>query len=280
MAYLTNLWQALAARAKRASAPSPLYRDVDLVIRIVRDFFTRDVEKFVVDSREAFSRVHDLLKYTSPELLPRLEFYEGAEDLFTCYGVEAELDKLERRQVGLKCGGSIVIDRTEALTVVDVNTGKFTGSTNLEETVFQANLDAASEIARQIRLRDIGGIIIIDFIDMVKEEHRQAVVAALAEHLKKDRTKTNLLGFTGLGLVEMTRKKARQNLEAMLHAPCPCCEGRGYVFSPETVAINVTRKLRKLVKAQQAKGRLIIQAHPLVAEAVAAAWRPEKVGKR
>lgn len=264
--YLVNLWNALEARAKRANAPMLLYRDVDLVIRLVRDYLSADVAKFIIDNREACGRVNDLLKYTSPELVDRLELYEGAEDVFSCHGIDAELDKLQERRVWLKCGGYLVIDRTEALTVIDVNTGRFVGRTALGDTVFQANLEAAEEIARQIRLRDIGGIIIIDFIDMEKEEHQQAVLAALEEALKKDRTKTSVLGITRLGLVEMTRKKARQDLETVLYSDCPSCEGRGLIRSPETVAIAVRRELRRLCKTRPGSSRLIIQVHPRVAE--------------
>lgn len=266
--YLYNLWKALSARAKRAASPILLYRDVDLVIRIVRDYLSSDVEEFILDNQEAYGRVCDLLKYTSPELLHRVKLYQGKEDIFSHFGLDEELNKVGQRSVSLKCGGYIVIDKTEALTVIDVNTGKFVGSTNLADTVFQTNLEAATEIVRQIRLRDIGGIIIIDFIDMDKEEHKQAVVAALEEKFKRDRTKTNILGFTGLGLVEITRKKARQNVESMLYSECPCCEGRGRVQSPETVVINIWRKMRNIMVQPRRQGRLVIQVHPLVALAM------------
>jgi ribonuclease G len=266
--YLYNLWKALIARGKRATAPILLYRDVDLVIRIVRDYLSDDVEEFVLDHQEAYGRVCDLLKYASPELVSRVRLYQGKEDIFTHYGLDEELNKLGQRSVWLKCGGYIVIDKTEALTVIDVNTGKFVGSTNLSDTVFQTNLEAASEIVRQIRLRDIGGIIIVDFIDMDKEEQKQAVVAALEEKFKRDRTKTNVLGFTGLGLVEITRKKARQNVEGVLYSECPCCEGRGRVQSPETVVINIWRKMRHVMSQSRRQGRIVIQVHPLVAEII------------
>ncbi|AIF52475.1 Rne/Rng family ribonuclease [Pelosinus sp. UFO1] len=266
--YLYNLWKALIARGKRATAPILLYRDVDLVIRIVRDYLSDDVEEFVLDHQEAYGRVCDLLKYASPELVSRVRLYQGKEDIFTHYGLDEELNKLGQRSVWLKCGGYIVIDKTEALTVIDVNTGKFVGSINLSDTVFQTNLEAASEIVRQIRLRDIGGIIIVDFIDMDKEEQKQAVVAALEEKFKRDRTKTNVLGFTGLGLVEITRKKARQNVEGVLYSECPCCEGRGRVQSPETVVINIWRKMRHVMSQSRRQGRIVIQVHPLVAEII------------
>jgi len=264
--YLYNLWNALSARAKRAVAPILLYRDVDLVIRIVRDYLSSDVEEFVLDSKEAYARVCDLLKYTSPELVNRVRLYEGSEDIFSYYALDEELEKVGQRCVWLACGGYIVIDKTEALTVIDVNTGKFVGSTKLSDTVFRTNLEAAAEIARQLRLRDIGGIIIVDFIDMDKEENKQAVIAALEENLKKDRTKTNVLGFTELGLVEITRKKARQNVESMLYSECPCCAGRGRVQSPETVIINIWRKMRAVMRQPRRQSKIVIQVHPLVAE--------------
>jgi ribonuclease G len=266
--YLYNLWNALSARGKRAAAPILLYRDVDLVIRIVRDYLSDDVEEFILDNQDAYGRVCDLLKYTSPELLSRITFYQGKEDIFTHYGIDEELKKVGQRSIWLACGGYIVIDKTEALTVIDVNTGKFVGSTNLSDTVFQTNLEAATEIVRQIRLRDIGGIIIIDFIDMDKEEQKQAVLAALEEEFKRDRTKTNVIGFTGLGLVEITRKKVRQNVEGMLYTEYPCCAGRGRVQSPETVVINIWRKMRNIMSQPRRQGRLVIQVHPLVAETI------------
>lgn len=265
IAYLHNLWNSLAARARRASSPTLLYRDVDLVIRIVRDYLSADIDEFVVDNQEAFGRVCDLLKFISPELVPKIKLHQGSEDVFTQYGLTAEIEKIGQRQVWLKSGGYIVIDKTEALTVIDVNTGKFVGRTNLADTVFHTNLEAVNEIARQIRLRDIGGIIIIDFIDMDADEHKQAVLSALEEKLKRDKTKTNILGLTGLGLVEMTRKKARQNFEGVLYSECPCCEGRGRVQSPETVSINVRRELRKIAVHKRLQGAFTVQVHPRVA---------------
>lgn len=266
IAYLLNFWTSLSAREKRTSAPALLYRDVDLVIRIVRDYLSPDVSEVVLDSREAYNRICDLLEYGSPEMIKHVTLYERQEEIFSHYAVAEEIEQIGKRIVHLKCGGYIVIDHTEALTVIDVNTGKFTGRTSLSDTVFQANLEAASEIARQIRLRDIGGIIIIDFIDMDKEEQKKAVLAALERKVKEDRTKTNILGLTGLGLVEMTRKKARQNIDQFLYSECPCCQGRGRIQSPDTIAVAVLRKLRHLATRRRVKGSLIVQVHPRVAE--------------
>ena len=267
--YLFTLWNSIAARSKRTKAPSALYRDVDLVIRVVRDFLTSDLEELIIDNRDAYNRVVELLSYHSPELASRVTCYEG-NDLFSLHQVEKQFTQLEKRQVWLDCGGYLIFDRTEALTVIDVNTGKFVGRTNLEDTVFLTNLEAAAEIARQLRLRDIGGIIIIDFIDMNNEEHKKAVLTALEEGLKKDRTKTNVVGLTGLGLVEMTRKKSRQNLDSMLYAQCPCCEGRGRVQSPSTVSIGIRRQLRRLAQAGRPAAGFLVQTHPQVAEVLTA----------
>ena len=267
--YLSTLWSSIAARSKRTKAPAALYRDVDLVIRVVRDYLSSDLEELIIDNLDAYNRVVELLSHHSPELKSRVTYYEG-KDLLTFHQVESEFAQLEKRQIWLECGGYLIFDRTEALTVIDVNTGKFVGRTNLEDTVFRTNLEAAGEIARQLRLRDIGGIIIIDFIDMNNEEHKKAVLAELEEKLKKDRTKTNVVGITGLGLVEMTRKKSRQNLDAMLYSQCPCCEGRGRVQSPQTVAINIRRQLRRLSQTNRSVSGLLVQAHPQVAETLSA----------
>lgn len=277
--YSLNVWQTLSARAKRSNAPTLLYRDVDLVIRIVRDYFTADVTKIVIDNREAYNRVADLLRFVSPELVSRLELYEGSEDVFAFFGLEEELGQLDDRRVELACGGYIVIDRTEALTVIDVNTGKFVGQTRLADTTFQANREAAAEIARQLRLRDIGGIIVIDFIDMEEEQHRKLVLEELTAHLKRDRTRTNVVGITGLGLVEMTRKKVRKDWDAALGVSCPCCDGRGFVRSPETVAIAAVRQLRQLVRGQIATGSVVIQVHPKVAEVLKRPGETERLSR-
>ncbi len=263
--YLSDLWATLLSRAKIAHAPLLLYRDVNLVIRIVRDYLTADVDSFVLDDQDAYDRVCDLLKFSSPDLIPKVRVHKGKGDVFSHFGIDDALEQISQRQVWLKCGGYIVIDRTEALTVIDVNTGKFVGNTNLSETVLKTNLEAAAEIARQVRLRDIGGIIIIDFIDMDKEEHKKNVLATLEATLQRDRTKSNVLGLTALGLVEMTRKKARQNIESLLYMDCPCCQARGRIQSPETVCIQICRELRKIAARPRLQGRLVIQTSPRVA---------------
>lgn len=268
VAYLTDVWHTMLLRAKRTHAPALIYRDVNLIIRVVRDYLTADIEEFVLDSKEAYSRVCDLLAISCPELVPSVRLHEGKDDVFARYGLDVELTKLGQRVVELACGGYIVIDKTEALTVIDVNTGKFVGNSSLSETVFRTNLEAAREIARQVRLRDIGGIIIIDFIDMTKEEHQRQVLDTLAEGLKQDKTKTNVLGITALGLVEMTRKKTRQSISEVLYVECPCCAGRGRVKSPETIGISISKELRRLSGRQAVSGKVIVQVSPKVAEAL------------
>lgn len=266
LAYLVSLWNSIMARVKISKPPTLLYRDADLVIRLVRDSLAVDIDEFVVDQRQAYDRVVELVKFTSPELLEKIKLYDQSEDVFAFYGMEIELEKMGKRNIRLKSGGYIVIDKTEALTVIDVNTGKYIGKTSLADTVHTTNLEAAGEIARQLRLRDIGGIIIIDFIDMDNVRDQQSVIVALEGFLKKDRTKTNVLGLTALGLVEMTRKKARQNLEMTLYADCPCCHGRGRIQSPETVAIRVRRALRKLTSQTGTSRNLRVQVHSTVAD--------------
>lgn len=264
--YLVKLWNSLKSRSKVSNTPTLLYRDADLMIRIVRDYFTAEIDCLVIDQQEAYTRVCDLLRYISPDLEKRVIFYQGELDVFTAYGLMEEIEKLGKREVELKSGGFIVIDKTEALTVIDVNTGKFVGQTNLSDTVFQTNLEAAAEITKQLRLRDIGGIIIVDFIDMDRPEQKQEVLSFLEQQVKEDKTKTNIVDITPLGLVEITRKKSRQNFEGIIYSSCPYCGGRGVVEAPETVRIKIARQLRLLEDKQHAVNGYIVQVHPTVAD--------------
>ncbi|NLG37433.1 MAG: Rne/Rng family ribonuclease, partial [Clostridiales bacterium] len=209
---LSALWQQIQSVADFAIAPRLVHRDSDLLLRAVRDLFSDDVESFAVSGEGAASRVREMVSYLSPELLSRVRALGDDEDVFDKYGIEGQIEKCFARKVWLKSGGTLVFDQTEALTAIDVNTGKYTGVRDLETTIFKTNMEAAVEIARQVRLRDIGGIIIIDFIDMLDEAHQREVVAALEQELKRDRTRSNVLGMTALGLVEMTRKKVRQRV--------------------------------------------------------------------
>ena len=266
--YLSQLWASLQARSRVLSAPALLYRDADMAIRVVRDLLTDDVSRLVVDDVETYRRVRDLVEYVSPALSERVEHYEGAVPIFRAFGVETELETLSDREVELPSGGFLVIDRTEALTVIDVNTGKFVGQSNLSDTIFRANMEAAEEILRQLRLRDIGGIIVVDFIDMDEAEQKESLLAFMRERAKLDRTKTNIVGITQLGLVEITRKKSRQNFEGILYDQCPCCHGSGRVESPETVAIRICRDIRRIEERSHAEFGYEVEVHETVAYAL------------
>lgn len=263
--FLAKLWGRIQTRAKASSAPAMVHRDLGLVSRVIRDLFLDDVHSLTIDSRSEYERALDILEFSSPHLKERVHLYTRRDrGLFDLHGIEAELEKALKKRVWLKSGGYIVIDQTEALTAIDVNTGKFVGTTNLSDTVYKTNLEAAREIARQLRLRDIGGIIIIDFIDMEVLEHRQSVLRTLEEALKADRTKANVLGITQLGLVEMTRKKARQTLDDVLQRACPYCDGRGKVVSEETMARRVRTDIRRILK-HTASEAILVEVHPAVA---------------
>ena len=263
--FLTRLWSRIQLRYRQSSAPALLHKDLGLVYRILRDSFTPEIDRMIIDSRQEYERVMELLDDISPDLKPRVQLYQQqTPSLFDLYHVEHELDKALRRRVWLKSGGYLVIDQTEALTAIDVNTGKFVGTTNLSDTVLRTNLEAAAEIARQLRLRDIGGIIVIDFIDMTSPDHREAVLRVLQDHLQKDRTKSYVLGITQLGLVEMTRKKVRETLDTVLTRPCPYCEGRGRVFSEETMANRFRRELRAILNTSNSEA-ILAEVNPGVA---------------
>lgn len=260
---LTKLWQKVLNRANSGAVPNLLHHDLELVQRIMRDIFTDDVDQLIIDSRDTYEKANELLEIINPKLKNKVK-YEQRENIFEDHGLNLELQKALKRRVWLKCGAYLVIDQAEALTAIDVNTGKYVGSTNLEDTVHKTNLTAAVEIARQIRLRNIGGIIIIDFIDMIEEEHRQHVLQVLEEEIKKDKTKGHVLGITQLGLVEMTRKKVRPSLNESIQKPCPYCEGRGKVMSEETVGINLKSEIYQVAKRTTAE-TILVEANPLVA---------------
>ncbi len=263
MFFLSKLWKKIQNRASSGPVPNLIHKDLDLVQRILRDLFTGDIDRLQIDSRYAYDKIMELLEFIGPQLKYKIQLSEGG-DLFSRHNLDVEIEKALKRKVWLKCGGYLVIDQMEALTAIDVNTGKYVGTHNLEETVLKTNLEAAIEIARQMRLRNLGGIIIVDFIDMVDEEHRQQVLQALEEEVKKDKTKTNILGITQLGLVEITRKKVRQGLESVLQKACPYCEGKGKVFSEETVGIKVKKDLYDLAK-RCAGEAILVEVHPSVA---------------
>ena len=263
--FLVRVWNKILSRARTTGAPAILHRDLGLVFRVVRDVLGPDTERLVVDSRHEHERILDLLDDISPDLKDRVTLFDAHDrSVFEIYGIETEIEKALRKRVWLRSGGYLVIDQAEALTVIDVNTGKYVGSTNLADTVLRTNLEAAREIARQLRLRDIGGIIIVDFIDMEVADHRQKVLAALNEALKGDRTKTNVLGITQLGLVEMTRKKVTYGLDDVLQKLCPYCEGKGKILSEETMAAKVRREIREILRHTDNEA-ILVEVHPSVA---------------
>lgn len=262
--FLRRLWKKIQKKAKGSKAPAVLYQDHDLVYRLMRDTLSEEITSFQIDDREVFERMQEAARSLSPRLCKQIHLYTEQKPIFDRYGIEQELTKALKRRVWLSCGGYLIIDETEALTVIDVNTGKFVGSTDLASTVLKTNLEAAGEIARQIRLRNLAGIIVIDFIDMNKEQDRQKIVQKLEEELEADRTKTNILGFTKLGLLELTRKKVQEGLFELYQKPCPYCEGTGMILSEESMAIEVERELRQLLGDSEFEAALIA-THPQVA---------------
>ncbi|MBI2341902.1 MAG: Rne/Rng family ribonuclease [Deltaproteobacteria bacterium] len=264
VAYLTKLWGEIRERAREARAPSLIHADFDVVLRVIRDMFSADVEKLVVDSRHEFERIRTFVEKFMPKLKNRI-FYNDSEDpLFDKYGIEVEITRALGEKVWLKSGGYIIIEQTEALTVVDVNTGKFVGKRDLEDTILRTNLEAVREIVYQLKLRNIGGIIVIDFIDMNKHSNKTKVFNALREALKPDRARTTITKVSELGLVEMTRKRTRDDLRNMLTDPCPYCDGKGYLKSPTSICYDIFREIMREVK--KAKGRQItVCANPQIA---------------
>ncbi len=260
--FLRKLWEDVWKEGKNLKPPALIHEDSSLLEKVVRDFNFEDVDEIIIDSMKDYLLLKELFN-PYPSLLKKLNYYQQRESIFSHYNIEAELDKALRRQVWLKTGANLVIDQTEALTVFDVNTGKFTGKQNLQDTIVKTNIEAAKEIAKQLRLRDIGGIIVIDFIDMKQDKDKQTVLDAFNKALKNDRTKTNVLGFTGLGLLEMTRKKVRQNLQDSVSTTCPTCIGKGKVLSNEAVAHKIERALWEY-KGMDSEA-LLVEAPPSVA---------------
>jgi ribonuclease G len=264
LSFLLKLWENIRHKERSGPVPRCIHKDLSLVYRTVRDLFTLDIDKFVINDRQECAKVLELVEMISPALKYRVEYFSKTNPLFEHYQLETKIARALARKVWLKCGGYLVIDKTEALTVIDVNTGKYVGGSNLEDTVLKTNVEAAREIAKQIRLRDIGGIIIIDFIDMHEHQHQQMVLDALKQALRKDRTKTTVVDMTGLGLIEMTRKKVRQELSTVLHTDCPYCEGTGKILSPEAMARNVEKEISQYF-GQSIANAVQVEVHPTVA---------------
>lgn len=246
--FLLKLWEKIKYEGERGKSPRLIHKDADLVYRSIRDLFNRDTVKVMVNDMDTYKKVRDLISLFSPSQLNILEYYENGPNMFGNLGIEKEIEKALSRTVWLKSGGYIVIDQTEALTSIDVNSGRYTGSYSLRDTVLNINMEAAREIARQLRIRDIGGIVIIDFIDMDKDEHKEKVLEELKNRLKKDRTKSSVLGITQLGLVEMTRKKVGKRLDFIMQKQCPRCEGSGRITDEKTVVMAIGRKLESVFR--------------------------------
>jgi ribonuclease G len=266
-AFLKRLWIKINERRTKYKTRSTLYGELGLAHRILRDFVGTEITRIQVDSRLIFESLKEFTSEFVPELESLLELYEGDKPIFDMFDTENEIQRSLERKVDLKSGGYLIIDQTEAMTTVDINTGAFVGRRNLEETIFNTNVEATQAIARQLRLRNLGGIIIIDFIDMGLDEHRQRVLASLEAALSKDRVKTNINGFTQLGLVEMTRKRTRESIEHVLCSGCPTCEGRGSVKTVETVCYEILREITRVNRAYDAD-KFVVYAAPAVAGAL------------
>lgn len=241
--FVYKLWHNLEDKIKTSKAPTLVYEDLPLYMRTVRDLMQPSLEKVRIDSRESLQKMENFAQYYAPEIGGRIEHYPGPRPIFDLYGVEDELKKALDKRVPLKSGGYLIIEQTEAMSTIDVNTGAFVGHRNLEETIFKTNMEAATAIARQLRLRNLGGIIILDFIDMMDPEHQRQVLRTLEKHLERDRAKTNVMGVSQLGLVEMTRKRTSESLGQMLCTPCSVCNGRGILKSAETVCYEIFREI-------------------------------------
>jgi ribonuclease G len=249
LAYLRQLWATIRGRSQGAQPPELLYQDLSLAQRVLRDMVSAETRHVLVDSRENHQKLLAFAQRYMPQLASRVEHYGGERALFELYNVEDEIEKALSRRVELKSGGYLIIDQTEAMTTIDVNTGGYVGSRNFDDTIFKTNLEAAQSIARQLRLRNLGGIIVLDFIDMQTEQHRAAVLEEFKRALSPDRTRVTVNGFTGLGLVEMTRKRTRESLAHVLCEPCPTCGGRGEVKTADTVCYEILREILREARA-------------------------------
>ena len=264
LAYLRRVWSRVRHKSRMSRAPQMLHREAGLIAKTLRDHLDESVDRLIIDDAHAYVKARELAQSLSPGLKNRIELYEGAVPLFEVRGIEAELDRALKRRVWLKCGGYLVIDETEAFTVIDVNTGKNVGTTDLSDTVLATNKEAAVEIARQLRLRDISGIIVVDFIDMENEADQTEVIKTFQKALRGDRTRVTVLGLTRLGLLEMTRKKVRESLLNQMTRVCPVCEGRGHVLSEDVVARRVRYRIMEKFRETDAEA-VLVETHPLVA---------------
>ncbi len=262
--FLRRLWGKLQERAISQQAPAIIYEDLPLALRTLRDIANPQVEKIRIDSKETFQKATEFVEQLVPELASVLEYYPGERPIFDLDNVEDEIQKALGRKVPLKSGGYLIIDQTEAMTTVDVNTGAYVGHRNLEETIFRTNLEAAKAIGRQLRLRNLGGIIILDFIDMEEEEHQRQVLRTLERALEKDHVKTKVTGVSDLGLIEMTRKRTRESLEQLLCEPCQACHGTGMSKTPETVCYEIFREILRAARAFDTDTYLVLASQSVI----------------
>jgi len=265
MGFLSNLWESIQQKYQTAPSPYLLHKEVAVSLRAVRDLLLHEAEKLIIDSRSGYESILKFLDEFMPSLKDSVEFYESSEPIFDSFNLEADISRALKKKVWLKSGGYIVIEHTEALVAIDVNTGRYVGKYNLEETILKTNLEAVKEIAYQIRLRDIGGIIIIDFIDMEKKSNQEKVFNALKEALKKDRSKTHVIPISELGLIQMTRKRIRKPLTRILCEPCFYCDGEGYLISKQTICYNIYREI--LRESRDMIGvKISLRVNPEIAE--------------
>ncbi|MBE0438825.1 MAG: ribonuclease G [Gammaproteobacteria bacterium] len=262
--FLHRLWQRLGENRSSVKCGEPLYQDLPLALRSLRDLVTPDIERIRIDSGETYRKAIKFAESFIPDSLPQIEHYKGERPLFDLFNVEDEIQKALERKVPLKSGGYLIFDQTEAMTTVDVNTGGFVGHKNLEETIFKTNLEAAHAIARQLRVRNLGGIIIIDFIDMEEQEHRDQVLRSLEKAMETDRARHNICAVSELGLVEMTRKRTRESLGHILCEPCPCCNGKGYAKSAESVCYEIFREIMREAKQYETSQFLVLASQDII----------------
>jgi len=262
--YLRTLWDAIQARSENTSGPKLIYQELDLAHRVLRDFATAETSRILVDSRETFLRLQSFADEFARNGAGKVSHYTAERPLFDLYGVEDEIEKALGRRVDLKSGGYLVVDQTEALTTIDVNTGSYTSGRTFDETIFKTNLEAAQSIARQLRLRNLGGIIILDFIDMDNPEHKNAVLQEFSKSLARDRTRMTINGFTSLGLVEMTRKRTRESLTRVLCEPCPACQGRGQIKTAQTTCYEILRAIMREARQFSAREYRIMASQTVI----------------
>jgi len=264
LAFVLRVWERITRKQKIVSAPSLIHQDLPLAMRTIRDLNWRNVEKVRIDSRETFDQISEFVQELVPDAFSLIEHYPGGRPIFELYGVEDEIQKALHRKVPLKSGGYLIIDQTEAMTTVDINTGSFVGNRNLEETIFRTNLEAATSLARQLRVRNLGGIIIVDFIDMESEEHCDQVMRTLRRELARDGIKSQANPMSSLGLVEITRKRTSESLERLLTEFCPSCDGRGIQKTPQTICYEIFREIMRTAREFDAEQYLVVASQLVI----------------